>query len=116
MNKAIKNSVQLIGFLGSDPEVRTFGDNKKLARVPIATREIYKNKNGEWLTETHWHNLIFWGKHAIEAEKSLVKGLEIAVMGKLVNRSYIDREGINRYTTEVVVGEIEIIVREKKAS
>ncbi|WP_028297648.1 single-stranded DNA-binding protein [Olivibacter sitiensis] len=116
MNKAIKNSVQLIGFLGSDPEVRTFGENKKMARVSIATRDIYKNKLGEWHTETQWHNLIFWGKKAIEAEKALVKGLEIAVMGRLVNRSYMDKEGVTRFVSEVVVGEMEIIVKESKAS
>lgn len=116
MNKAIKNSVQLIGFLGSDPEIRVFGEGKKLARVAIATRDVYKNRGGEWLTDTQWHNLIFWGKQAEEAEHCLVKGLHIAVMGKLVNRTYVDKQGSTRYTTEVVVGELEIIEKESKAS
>jgi len=102
----LKNSVRLTGFLGSDPEVKTFGDNKTFARVSIATNERYRNSQGEWVTDTQWHNLVFWGKQALFAQKSLSKGSEIAVEGKLVNRQYVDKDGVTRYVTEVNVNEI----------
>jgi len=102
----LKNSVRLTGFLGSNPEVKTFSDDRTLARVSIATNERYRNGQGEWVTDTQWHNLVFWGKQAIFAQKSLTKGAEIAVEGKLVNRQYVDKDGVTRYVTEVNVNEI----------
>jgi len=105
----LKNSVRLTGFLGNDPDVRKFGDNKSLARVSIAVNERYKNHQGEWLTDTQWHHLVFWGKQAAFAEKSLTKGSEISVEGKLINRSYVDKEGMTKYVTEIVVHEIQTI-------
>lgn len=105
-----KNSVHLIGFLGNDPEIKAFSDNNKtLARVSIATNESYKNKEGEWITDTQWHNLIMWGALAQYAEQSLGKGMKISIEGKLVNRSYIDNEGISRYFTDISVNEFYII-------
>jgi single stranded DNA-binding protein (ssb) len=102
----LKNSVRLTGFLGGDPEVKTFDNNRTLARVSIATNERYRNGQGEWVTDTQWHNLVFWGKQASFAQKSLSKGSEIAIEGKLVNRQYIDKDGVTRYVTEVNVNEI----------
>ncbi len=102
----LKNEVRLTGFLGSDPETKTVGNNQTLTRVSIATHERYRNKQGEWITETQWHQLVFWGKQAQFAHKSLTKGSEIAVAGKLVNRQYVDKEGITRYVTEVNVNEV----------
>jgi single-strand DNA-binding protein len=102
----LKNSVRLTGFLGNKPDIKKFGDNKSLARVAIAVNERYKNHAGEWLTDTQWHNLVLWGKQAVFAEKSLEKGSEISIEGKLINRTYVDREGITRYITEVVVNEV----------
>ena len=106
MMNTLKNSVRLTGFLGTDPEIRTFSDDKTLARVSIATNERYRNAQGEWVTDTQWHNLVFWGKLALFAQKSLTKGSEIAIEGKLVNRQYVDKEGVTRYVTEVNVHEI----------
>ena len=102
----LKNSVRLTGFLGNKPNVKKFGDNKSLARVAIAVNERYKNQAGEWLTDTQWHNLVLWGRQAVFAEKSLDKGSEVSVEGKLINRSYVDREGITRYITEIIVNEV----------
>lgn len=102
----LKNSVRLTGFLGSDPDVKTFDSNRTLARVSIATNERYRNGQGEWVTDTQWHTLVFWGKQALFAQKSLSKGSEIAVEGKLVNRQYVDKDGVTRYVTEVNVNEI----------
>ncbi len=102
----LKNSVRLTGFLGNNPEMKTFSNNRNLARVSIATNERFRNNQGEWVTDTQWHNLVFWGKQAVFAEKSLTKGSEIAVEGKLINRQYVDKEGTTRYVTEVNVHEV----------
>ena len=103
---ALKNSVRLIGFLGSTPEVKTVNNSRNLARVSIATNERYRNNHGEWITNTQWHSLVFWGKQAVFAEKSLTKGSEIAIEGKLVNRQYVDKEGATRYVSEVNVHQV----------
>jgi single-strand DNA-binding protein len=103
---ALKNKVQLIGNLGNAPEVKTTESGKKLARFSVATNESYRNANGEKVTETTWHNLVAWGKVAEIAEKYLTKGKEVAVEGKLINRSYTDKDGNKKYITEVEVNEI----------
>jgi single-strand DNA-binding protein len=103
---ALKNKVQLIGNLGNAPEVRNTESGKKLVRFSVATNEQYKNAKGERVTETQWHNLIAWGKLADIAEKFLVKGTEVAIEGKLVNRNYTDKEGNKKYITEIQVNEL----------
>jgi single-strand DNA-binding protein len=103
---ALKNKVQLIGNLGNAPEVKTTESGKKLARFSVATNESYRNAKGEKVTETTWHNLVAWGKVADIAEKYLNKGSEIAIEGKLINRSYTDKDGNKKYITEVQVNEL----------
>lgn len=102
----LKNKVQLIGNLGNNPEVISLDSGKKLAKFSIATNENYKNNKGESVQDTQWHNIVAWGKTAEIIEKYLQKGNEVAVEGKLVNRSYDDKEGNKRYITEVVVNEL----------
>lgn len=102
----LRNSVRLAGFLGMDPEVKTFGSNKKVARVSIATSDAYRNDKGEKVSETQWHNLVMWEKTAELAEKFLHKGSEVTIEGKLTSRSYEDKDGIKRYLTEIVVSEV----------
>jgi single-strand DNA-binding protein len=103
---ALKNKVQLIGNLGNAPEIKNTESGKKLARFSVATNEIYRNSNGEKVKETTWHNLIAWGKLADIAEKYLTKGKEVAIEGKLISRSYTDKQGNKRYVTEVQVNEM----------
>ena len=103
---ALRNKVQLIGNLGGNPEVTTLDSGKKLAKFSIATNETYKNSLGEKITDTQWHNVIAWNKTAEIIEKYVSKGSEIAVEGKLVTRSYEDKEGMKRYITEIVVNEL----------
>ncbi len=103
---ALKNKVQLIGNLGHAPEVRTTETGKKLVKFSVATNEIYRNANGEKIKETQWHNLIAWGKLADIAEKYLLKGSEVAIEGKLINRNYTDKEGNKKYVTEIQVNEL----------
>ena len=103
---ALKNKVQLIGNLGNAPEVKTTESGKKLARFSVATNENYRNAKGEKVTETTWHNLVAWCIVSDIAEKYLSKGKEVAIEGKLINRSYTDKEGTKKYITEVEVNEI----------
>jgi single-strand DNA-binding protein len=103
---SLKNKVQLIGNLGNAPEVKTTESGKKLARFSVATNESYRNTKGEKVTETTWHNLVAWGKVADIAEKYLNKGSEIAIEGKLINRSYTDKDGNKKYITEIQVNEL----------
>lgn len=107
----VKNKVQLIGNLGNAPEVKVLDGGKKLARISLATNETYKNSKGEKITETQWHNVIAWDKAAEIVEKYFTKGLEVLVEGKLVNRSYTDKEGIKRYATEVQANELLILTK-----
>ena len=103
---ALKNKVQLIGHLGNQPEIRNTETGKKLASFSVATNENYRNSKGEKVTETQWHNLVAWGKLADIAEKFLNKGSEVAIEGKLIHRSYSDKEGNKKYSTEVQVNEL----------
>jgi single-strand DNA-binding protein len=86
----IKNSVQLIGRIGMQPEIKTAGNGNKYAKFTLATSERYTNKNGEKVEDTTWHNITLWDKQAELAEKYMVKGQEIALQAKLVNNSYTD--------------------------
>jgi single-strand DNA-binding protein len=102
----LKPKVQLIGNLGINPEIKKLESGKKIAKFSLATNETYKNSKGEKVDDTQWHNLIAWGKTAELIEKYLQKGSEVAIEGKLTNRSYDDKDGIKRYITEIVVNEI----------
>mgnify|MGYP000925991601 FL=1 len=112
---ALKNKVQLIGYLGAKPEVKQTEAGKKLAVFSIATSETYRTAKGEKVTDTQWHRVVAWGKVADIAEQYLDKGKEVAVEGKLVNRSYNDKEGNKRYITEIQAGEI-LLLGAKAAS
>ena len=103
--KSLRNSVQLIGRLGKDPEVKEFTKSKK-ASFTIATTDSYKNQKGEKVEDTQWHNIVIWGKLANIAEKYLKKGQEVAVEGKLVHRAYETTSGEKRYITEINVNDL----------
>jgi len=103
---ALRNSVRLIGHLGDNPKVRKYDNGKTVANFSIATNEIYRDSNGEKQSETTWHRLVAWGKQAEVVENYLKKGSEIAIEGKIANRSYDDEKGEKRYISEVVVRDI----------
>lgn len=103
---ALRNKVQLIGHVGNDPEIKNFEGDRKLANLTLATNETYRNDQGEKVVETQWHKVVAWGKSAELIEKFVTKGKEIAVEGKLVHRSYDDKDGQKRYVTEVVINEL----------
>lgn len=96
------NKVILIGNLGKDPEMRYLEGNVAVAKFPVATNENYKDKAGEWQTNTEWHDVVAWRGNAERAEKQLHKGSLVYVEGKLSHRKYQDKDGNDRYVTEVV--------------
>ena len=106
MNNTLRNRVQLIGNLGNAPEIKNLEDGKKVANFSLATNERYRNASGEKITETTWHNLVAWGKVAEIAEKYLLKGSEVIIEGKIINRSYTDKDGVKKYVSEVQVNEL----------
>ncbi len=110
--RSLRNSVTLIGNLGKDPEVKTFGESKK-ASFSLATNDSYKNAKGEKVEDTQWHNIIIWGSLAGVAEKYLKKGSEVCVEGKLVHRDYETPEGEKRHITEIVVNDL-LMLGDKK--
>lgn len=102
----MKNSVQLIGNVGQEPEIKTLETGRKLANITIATNDVYYKENGDKVEKTEWHRVTAWGKTAEIIEKYVTKGKEVAVEGKLTHRSYDDKEGNKRFITEVVINEI----------
>ena len=103
---ALRNRVQLIGHVGQDPEIKMLEGGKKVAKITLATNEVYYNDKKEKVTETQWHNVSAWGKTAEIIENYVTKGKEIVIEGKLTHRSYDDKEGIKKYVTEVVASEL----------
>jgi single-strand DNA-binding protein len=97
------NKVILVGNLGRDPEIRTLESGVKIARFSLATTESYNDRNtGQRVDQTEWHNVVLWRGLAEIAEKYLRKGNQVYIEGKLQTRSYQDKDGITKYSTEVV--------------
>ncbi len=105
----LKNTVQLIGRLGADPEIKTLEGNLKVARLRMATDEEYKSKTGEKVKQTQWHNLVAWGKLADVCESYLCKGKEVAIEGKLEYRVYTDKESNKHFITEIRVNDLMMV-------
>jgi single-strand DNA-binding protein len=95
------NKVILVGRVGKDPEVRHLDNNATVARFSLATNETYKNKSGEKVTNTEWHNIVVWRSLAEIAGKYIKKGAMLYVEGKIRNRTWDDKEGNKRYTSEI---------------
>lgn len=107
--KNLRNSVQLIGRLGQDPEVRTLTTGRKLTTFSLATSDYYRNTKGEKVEDTQWHNVVAWGKVGEIAAEYLAKGEEVALEGKLTHRSYENNAGEKRYVTEINLNELLMI-------
>jgi len=95
------NKVMLIGNLGKDPESREMGDGTKMAKFPIATTETYKNRQGEKVSNTEWHNIVLWRGLAEVAINWLKKGDSVYIEGKLKTRSWEDENGVKKYATDI---------------
>ncbi len=107
------NKVILIGRLGKNPEVRFTGSGKAVANFSIACDESYKDSNGERQKKTEWVNLVLWGKTAELAGQYLHKGDLTYFEGRLQTRKWQDKEGQDRYSTEVVVNDMRFLEKKK---
>ena len=96
------NKVILVGNLGKDPEVRHLEGGAVVAKFPLATSETYKTKDGQRVDQTEWHNIVMWRGLAESAEKYLRKGSLVYIEGKIRTRSWDDKEGNKRFSTEIV--------------
>lgn len=107
--KNLSNQVQLIGNLGKEPQIKEFESGKLMASFSIATTDYYTNQQGQRVNDTQWHQLVAWGKKAELIRDYVSKGNRIAVAGKLVHRSYTDKDSQVRYVTEIVVNELMLL-------
>ena len=111
------NKVILIGNLGRDPETRTLESGTVMCRFSIATTETYKNKQGEKISHTEWHNIVLWRNLAEVADKYLHKGDKVLIEGRMRSRSWEDKEsGQMRYITEILADQMQMMGTAKKTS
>lgn len=110
------NKVILVGNLGKDPEVRHLEGGTAVANFSLATSESYKDKSGQRIEQTEWHNIVVWRGLAEVAEKHLKKGMTIYVEGKLRTRSWDDKEGHKRYLTEIVADTFTILSKKENSA
>ncbi|MDD5030725.1 MAG: single-stranded DNA-binding protein [Rhodoferax sp.] len=103
------NKVILLGNLGRDPEVRYMPSGDPIANVTIATSRRYKNKAGEPIEETEWHRVVFFARLAEIASQYLKKGNPVYVEGRIRTNKYTDKDGIERYSTEIVAHEMQLL-------
>lgn len=103
------NKVVLIGRLGKDPEVRYTPDGTMVTNFTLATDEQRKDKNGEKIQRTEWHKIVTWGKLAEICGNYLVKGKLVFVEGRIQTRSWEDKEGVKRYTTEIIASNMQML-------
>jgi single-strand DNA-binding protein len=101
------NKVQLIGNVGQDPEIRHTSDGKPIANLSIATSDTWNDKQGQKQEKTEWHRVVIFGKLAEIAEKYVSKGSKLYLEGKLQTRKWTDKEGNDKYTTEIVLTQFE---------
>ena len=95
------NKIRLLGNLGRSPDIKTFQNGNKLARLTMSTQSCYKDEKGKKITQRHWHTVVVHGRLAEVVEGDILRGSELTVEGELISRSYIDKTGANRVVTEV---------------
>ena len=103
------NKVILVGNLGKDPEVRYLDSGIAVANISLATTENYKNKNGDRVSQTEWHDVVLWRGLAEVAEKYLEKGSSVYIEGKIRTSKWVDKENITRYKTEIMADKMNML-------
>ncbi|MFZ5479893.1 MAG: single-stranded DNA-binding protein [Myxococcota bacterium] len=103
------NKVILIGNLGQDPELRSTPGGQSVASLRLATTERVKDKEGNWLDKTEWHSVVVWGRQAENVHQYCKKGKQLFIEGRLQTRKWQDKEGKDRYTTEVVAENVRFL-------
>jgi single-strand DNA-binding protein len=106
---SLKNRVILIGRLGQNPETKTIENGKKVTHFTLATDDSYKNSEGQRISEATWHNIVAWNGLADVADRFLKKGREVAVEGRIVYRTYEDKKGITKNSTEIVLNDLVLL-------
>ena len=109
------NRVTLVGNLGRDPELRKLENGVSVTTFSIATNENYKDRDGNWQTKTEWHNVVCWRNLADGVEARFKKGNLAFVEGKLTHRKYQDKDGNDRYMTEVVANTVRLLEKREAA-
>jgi single-strand DNA-binding protein len=105
------NKVILVGNVGKDPEIRYLEGGTAVCSFPLATSESYRNRDGEKVTNTEWHNIVLWRGLAEIAEKYVKKGSQLYIEGRIRTRSWDDKEGNKRYTTEIIADNMQMLGR-----
>lgn len=105
------NKVILVGNVGKDPETRYLDENTAVCKFSLATSEVYRNKEGEKITQTEWHYIVLWRGLAQVAEKYVKKGSQLYIEGRIKTRSYDDKDGNKRYITEIVGDNMQMLGR-----
>jgi single-strand DNA-binding protein len=103
------NKVILVGNLGKDPEVRFTNSGSAVARLSVATSEVWNDRDGNRQERTEWHNVVVWGKQGEHCGQYLAKGRQVYVEGSIRTRSYDDKSGTKRYVTEVVAQRVQFL-------
>jgi len=103
------NKVELVGFAGMDVEVQDLKNNLKKANFSLATREGFKNKDGEWINTTSWHRIVLWNDNAKKAAELVKKGSRVSLSGKLNYRTYETDKGDKRLIVEIVTSVFEVL-------
>ncbi|UCD18428.1 MAG: single-stranded DNA-binding protein [Candidatus Zixiibacteriota bacterium] len=109
------NKVILIGNLGKDPELRYTPGGQAVANFSLATSEKWRDKDGAMQDKTEWHNIVLWGRQAEIAKEYLSKGRQVYIEGRIQTRSWDDKEGNKRYTTEVVAQRLQFLGTREQA-
>jgi single-strand DNA-binding protein len=110
------NKVILVGNVGKDPVIRYFDKGVAKATFPLATSETYTNQQGETITSTEWHNIVLWRALAEVAEKTVKKGAQVYIVGKIKTRSYVDKDGNNKYITEILADTFLVLDKKQGSS
>jgi single-strand DNA-binding protein len=103
------NKVILVGNLGSDPELRNTTSGTSVCEFRVATNESWKGKDGQTQDRTEWHRIVVWGRLGENCAKYLSKGRPVYLEGRLQTRSWEDKEGNKRYTTEIVARDVQFL-------
>jgi len=109
VNMNTRNQVQLIGNLGADPELKRLTNGNAVANAQLAINKYYKNSEGEEVNNTQWLRLTGWGKTAERMERTMKKGSQIAVYGALDISTYLDKQGVKKYSTSIIVNDFVVV-------
>lgn len=109
------NRVTLIGYVGQDPDTRTLENGTAVGRFSLATSDSYKDKEGNWQTQTEWHNVVVWRDLAERAQSQIKKGSLVFVEGKISSRKYTDKDGVEKNVTDIVANTFRLLEKRERS-